>query len=92
MLNYDGERVKNIYTGLLAQEVKCLTCQKPSIREEHFGDLNIPVDGFSSLTDSLNNFTAPETLQGDNKYHCENCNKLVDARKQLRLRRCESKR
>lgn len=82
----DRERVKSIYTGCTAQEVRCLRCQHRSIREEYFGDLQITVDGFSCLDESLKALTASESLSGDNKYHCENCDALVDARKQVRLR------
>jgi len=83
----DKVRVKDIYTGSLAQEVKCLKCENRSIREECFADLNIPVDGFDGIISSLSAFIAPESLSGENKYHCEKCNELVDARKQIRLRK-----
>lgn len=83
----DKERVKAIYTGCTAQEVRCLRCQHRSIREEFFGDLQITVDGFSSLDESLKALTAAESLSGDNKYHCDKCDAHVDARKQVRLRK-----
>ena len=65
----------------------CLKCGSCSIREEFFGDLNVPVDGFSGIEQSLTAFTTPESLTGDNRYQCEKCNELVNAQKQVRLRK-----
>ena len=81
------QHIKSIYTGSWAQEVRCLKCGSCSIREEFFGDLNVPVDGFSGIEQSLTAFTTPESLTGDNRYQCEKCNELVNAQKQVRLRK-----
>jgi len=83
----DKKRVKDIYTGTLVQEVRCLKCANRSVREDHFGDLNVPVDGFASLDASLNSFSAPENLTGDNRYRCDKCEDLVDAQKRILLRK-----
>jgi uncharacterized UBP type Zn finger protein len=83
----DKKRVKDIYTGTLVQEVRCLKCANRSVREEHFGDLNITVDGFASLDASLNSFSALENLTGDNRYRCDKCDLLVDAQKRILLRK-----
>lgn len=40
-----------------------------------------------SLHAALSIYTSPELLDGDNRYHCPRCARLVDARKQLRLHR-----
>ena len=82
----DKNRIRSIYTFTGVQEVRCLKCQNRSVREESCGDFNITVDGFKSLTDSLNAWCAPETFSGDNKYRCDKCNAYVEARKQMRLR------
>ncbi len=38
-----------------------------------------------SLSKALVRFTAVEALQGDNKYHCSNCQKKVRALKQFAI-------
>lgn len=56
------------------------------LNQEDFLDLSVAVSGTSSLEFGLrNNYCDTETMSGKNQYRCENCNKLVDAKKVCKL-------
>lgn len=53
-------------------QVKCMQCLHESNRYENMMDLAVEIQGnIESLEDALAQFTAPEKLQGDNKYKCD---------------------
>ena len=78
----ERERVEAIYTGSMQQEVRCFKCGHSSTSKQVFEDLQIPIEGFGNLDDSLKDMTQAETLQGNNQYFCDKCQENVDARKQ----------
>ncbi|ERN02450.1 hypothetical protein AMTR_s00096p00170210 [Amborella trichopoda] len=77
--------IHQIFGGCLRSKVKCLRCQHESERYENIMDLTLEILGWvGSLEDALCQFTAPEFLDGDNKYRCGRCAAYVKAKKQLR--------
>lgn len=71
--------------------VKCLDCGTEKSREDTFLDIPLAVRPFGSqvaygsVEEALNAFVQPETLNGNNQYHCEKCNKKCDAQKWLKF-------
>ncbi|KAK7840555.1 ubiquitin carboxyl-terminal hydrolase 25 [Quercus suber] len=49
-------------------------------------DISLDVLVSNSLKDAFQKFFQPEILDGNNKYKCDNCKKLVAARKQMSIR------
>nr|CAD7396000.1 unnamed protein product [Timema poppensis] len=71
--------------------VKCLDCSTEKSREDTFLDIPLPVRPFGStvaygsVEEALRAFVQPETLDGNNQYFCEKCNKKCDAHKGLKF-------
>ncbi|CAM6021515.1 unnamed protein product, partial [Sphagnum balticum] len=78
--------IHHIFGGHLQSQVKCMQCQHESNRYESMMDLAVEIHGIvESLEDALAQFTAPELLDGENKYKCDRCNAYVKADKRLTL-------
>ncbi|KAM2399318.1 hypothetical protein ACFXTH_035892 [Malus domestica] len=75
--------VKEIFGGALQSQVKCLSCGTESNKVDEIMDISLDVLHCNSLKDALQRFFQPEILDGQNKYKCESCKKLVAARKQM---------
>ncbi|KAF3441127.1 hypothetical protein FNV43_RR15038 [Rhamnella rubrinervis] len=78
--------VKEIFGGALQSQVKCLSCGTESNKVDEIMDISLDVFHSNSLKDALQRFFQPEVLDGNNKYKCESCKKLVSARKQMSIR------
>ncbi|XP_076896420.1 ubiquitin carboxyl-terminal hydrolase 25-like [Bidens hawaiensis] len=77
--------VKEIFGGALQSQVKCLVCGHESNKVDEIMDISIDVLNSNSLKDAFESFFQPETLDGNNKYKCDSCKKLVAARKQMSI-------
>ncbi|CAA2982785.1 ubiquitin carboxyl-terminal hydrolase 25-like [Olea europaea var. sylvestris] len=77
--------VKEIFGGALQSQVKCLSCGSESNKVDDIMDISLDVLHSGSLKDALQRFFQPEVLDGNNKYKCDNCKKLVAARKQMSI-------
>ncbi|XP_010487240.1 PREDICTED: ubiquitin carboxyl-terminal hydrolase 25-like [Camelina sativa] len=77
--------VKEIFGGSLQSQVKCLSCGAESNKADEIMDISLEILNSSSLKESLQKFFQPEILDGNNKYRCESCTKLVTARKQMSI-------
>ncbi|GLU14663.1 hypothetical protein SLE2022_312220 [Rubroshorea leprosula] len=77
--------VKDIFGGALQSQVKCLSCGYESNKVDEIMDISLDIVHSSSLKDAMQKFFQPEVLDGNNKYKCENCKKLVAARKQMSI-------
>lgn len=76
--------IQQIFGGYLQSKIKCLKCQHISERYEKMMDLTVEIEGnIESLQAALGQFTAPEILDGSNKYKCDRCKCYVKAKKQL---------
>ena len=80
--------ITNIFEGDRQYETRCSKCDKTSIREDKFHELELSMDSNtnSSLKSSLKSLIKAEKLQGDNKYRCDDCG-LVDATRKMNLTR-----
>ncbi|KAF3289638.1 hypothetical protein TWF970_003407 [Orbilia oligospora] len=77
---------RGFFGGTFVQQVKSMECEHVSEREESFSAIQCDIKGKKNLQESLKAFVEGETLNGDNKYSCTNCNKHVDAVKRTCLK------
>ncbi|KAL9236509.1 hypothetical protein vseg_011170 [Gypsophila vaccaria] len=75
--------VKEIFGGSLQSQVKCLSCGSESNKVDEIMDICLEISGCNSLKDAMKKFFQAEILDGNNKYKCERCKKLVTAKKQM---------
>ncbi|XP_063698323.1 ubiquitin carboxyl-terminal hydrolase 47-like [Culicoides brevitarsis] len=86
-----ADLINQLYEGKMTDYVKCLECSTEKSREDTFLDIPLPVKPFgssiayNSVEEALRAFVQPETLDGNNQYHCETCNKKCDAHKGLKF-------
>ena len=86
-----ADLINRLYEGKMIDYVKCLECHTEKQREDKFLDIPLPVRPFGSSVayecaeDALRAFVQPETLDGNNQYFCEKCNKKCDAHKGLKF-------
>ena len=79
--------VKKLYQGKTKSIIRCCECGYKSFNEDTFMDLSLPIMNMfeniynKSLDMAFMNFIKPESLEGDNQYFCEKCNKKVNAEK-----------
>ncbi|CCU76114.1 ubiquitin carboxyl-terminal hydrolase [Blumeria hordei DH14] len=79
--------VHEIFEGVLTSEIKCLTCETTTQRDETFLDLSIDLENHSSVTSCLRQFSAEEMLCERNKFHCDNCGGLQEAERRMKIKR-----
>ncbi|PSN42002.1 Ubiquitin carboxyl-terminal hydrolase 47 [Blattella germanica] len=86
-----SDLILRLYEGKMIDYVKCLECGTEKSREDTFLDIPLPVRPFGStvaygsVEEAIRAFVQPETLDGNNQYHCEKCNKKCDAHKGLKV-------
>lgn len=79
--------LKNLFYGVFANEIICKGCPHRSEREEPFMAIPLTIRNKQSILESLETFVKAEMLEGDNAYHCNDCNLKRDS-----LKRCTIKR
>ena len=79
--------ISDLFEGQLVYGTTCLTCDTVQCRYEKFTYISVPVTsttsqycGAYSLHWSLSQFAAVEYLRYHNKYFCQNCQHLTEAR------------
>ncbi|XP_050541895.1 ubiquitin carboxyl-terminal hydrolase 47-like isoform X2 [Daktulosphaira vitifoliae] len=83
--------INQLYEGKMIDYVKCQECGIEKSREDAFLDIPLPIRPFGStnaygtIMEALRGFTQPETLDGNNQYFCERCNKKCNAHKGLKF-------
>ncbi|KAJ6263233.1 Ubiquitin carboxyl-terminal hydrolase [Drechslerella dactyloides] len=77
---------RGFFGGAFVQQVKSMECEHVSEREEPFSAIQCDIKGKKNLQESLKAYVEGETLNGDNKYSCTNCNRHVDAVKRTCLK------
>ncbi|KAL5716149.1 ubiquitinyl hydrolase 1 [Ranunculus cassubicifolius] len=75
--------VKEIFGGELRSSVKCVVCGGESVKNDEIMDVSLDLWQINSVKDALGRFFGVEVLNGTNKYQCDNCKKLVIAKKQM---------
>lgn len=73
--------INDLFTGVYCNEFVCTECNKLKIKFETFTNIQIDVDDSreSRLEECLKYFSNTERLEESNQYHCDFCNKKVDA-------------
>eukprot|EP00755_Sulcionema_specki_P025248 Sspe_Gene.82887::Locus_54346_Transcript_6_7_Confidence_0.143_Length_2854::g.82887::m.82887/K11842/USP12_46; ubiquitin carboxyl-terminal hydrolase 12/46 len=79
--------VQELFEGQLAAETRCLTCESITSREEVFMGLCVDVMQNVSLLSALRDFSRGEMMDRDNKFHCDVCRSLQEARRSLRIKK-----
>jgi ubiquitin carboxyl-terminal hydrolase 8 len=77
--------ITDLFTGLFFSKITCKECGKISGSFEAFTILQVPVTDNDEikLEECINSFVKEEILTDTNKYFCEDCNKNVDAIKNV---------
>lgn len=79
--------VHQLFGGHLSSCVHCTDCGHDSVTTDPFLDLSLDIRQCNSVGDALNKFGRKDVLDGDNKYRCSGCKKLVRAYKYFRIDR-----
>jgi ubiquitin carboxyl-terminal hydrolase 9/24 len=77
--------VKESFGGIYSHQIISKECQHSSEREEQF--LSISLEVKKNIQEGFLSLVKGETLEGENKYYCERCDKKVKAEKRLTLKR-----
>jgi hypothetical protein len=87
VMNGQNKELSSLFDGLLESAVTCLHCRRPSLTRDRYMDLSLDIYGnhIETLQDALQEFTMTETLSGDNKVFCQQCDCKRNATKGLRL-------
>lgn len=81
------------FEGKMIHHINCLECSTEKTREDTLLDIPLPVRPFGSnmaygsVEEALRAFVQPETLDGNNQYFCDKCDKKCDAHKGLKFTR-----
>lgn len=78
--------IHSLFEGGLTNETRCLSCESLTSRDESFLDLSLEIGQNSSVEECMRRFSALEAMRGDNKFYCDTCCSLQEAKKCLRLR------
>lgn len=62
-------------------------CNHVSDRDENFFTLSLEVKGKRNIIESLDLYVQGDLLEGENQYHCGQCDKKVDARKRTCIKK-----
>jgi ubiquitin carboxyl-terminal hydrolase 9/24 len=76
-----------ILGGVFADQKICKGCPHRYSREESFTLLSVDVKHSQRLSESLEQYVKGDLLEGPNAYHCEKCNKKIDAVKRTCIKR-----
>ncbi|KAJ3377786.1 Ubiquitin carboxyl-terminal hydrolase 36 [Lobulomyces angularis] len=79
-----------IFAGHLRSQVDCSTCGYESKTFDPLLDLSLEIRNCNSLHKAFSHFTKPEILSKKNKYKCDKCKKLTEAKKQILIARAPS--
>lgn len=76
-----------ILGGTFADQKICKGCPHRYSREESFTLLSVDVKHSTRLSESLEQYVKGDLLEGPNAYHCEKCNKKIDAVKRTCIKK-----
>uniref|UniRef100_A0A7S3WH44 ubiquitinyl hydrolase 1 n=1 Tax=Emiliania huxleyi TaxID=2903 RepID=A0A7S3WH44_EMIHU len=80
-------QVHSIFEGVLTSETRCMCCEALTTRDERFLDLSLEIEQNSSVSACMRNFSSSEPLRGDNKFFCDTCCSLQEAKRCMRVKR-----
>ncbi|KAI9458341.1 hypothetical protein BJY52DRAFT_426013 [Lactarius psammicola] len=79
--------VRRLFEGTLTSEVRCLTCETVSSRDESFLDLSIDIEQNTSVAACLRQFGTSEMLGQRNRFFCESCCGPQEAEKRMKIKK-----
>ncbi|KAI9592797.1 hypothetical protein BDF19DRAFT_387976, partial [Syncephalis fuscata] len=79
--------VYRVFGGYLRSQVHCLDCDHRSNTYDPLLDLSVDLAGVDSVEKALRRFTRPEKLTRENRYRCDSCRQMVEARKRFTVER-----
>eukprot|EP01130_Rhizamoeba_saxonica_P005953 TRINITY_DN2361_c0_g1_i1.p1 TRINITY_DN2361_c0_g1~~TRINITY_DN2361_c0_g1_i1.p1 ORF type:complete len:938 (+),score=212.59 TRINITY_DN2361_c0_g1_i1:55-2868(+) len=80
----ENKLIEHNFSGKQRYTTTCLACNNQSFTDSGFYNINLHLSG-GNINKSLDAFTEPEVLRGDNKYRCDECDSLQDAKRQLSI-------
>lgn len=75
-----GNMLKDLFELQTITEVTCKKCKETSERISTSFMLGLEVKNKKTIYDSFSSLIKPETMEGDNSYRCDNCDKKVSNR------------
>ncbi|KAI0670438.1 cysteine proteinase [Trametes maxima] len=78
--------IMNQFEGKQVYNTVCQNCLRRSERDSDFLEIEVNLENNATLEDRLFALLEPETLSGDNKYLCQQCDSLQDAKRYVELR------
>ncbi|TBU50715.1 cysteine proteinase [Dichomitus squalens] len=69
------------FQGRLVYNTVCQHCHRRSGRDSDFLEIEVNLENNATLEERLTALLEPETLSGDNKYFCQQCDNLQDAKR-----------
>ena len=78
--------VKNTFKLTLANEIICKDCPHMSETDEDAISIILSVKNKKNIYEGLNAFVQSDTLEGENAYYCERCDKKVSAYKRQNVK------
>ncbi|VDD77646.1 unnamed protein product [Mesocestoides corti] len=79
--------IENVIGGAFEDQKICIDCPHRYQREESFLAVSVDVNNNSTLCESLEEYVKSDLLDGDNAYHCDQCDKKVAVRKRMCIKR-----
>lgn len=76
-----------IFGGWFRSRVTCMACRHNSDTYESFLDMPLEIKGCENLYHCFQKFTREERLDESNKYKCEKCRQMTNAKKQFTVHR-----
>jgi ubiquitin carboxyl-terminal hydrolase 9/24 len=73
--------------GTFADQKICKGCPHRYSRDESFTLLSVDIKHSQRLSESLEQYVKGDLLEGPNAYHCEKCNKKIDAVKRTCIKK-----
>ncbi|KAI1301417.1 Ubiquitin carboxyl-terminal hydrolase 48 [Halotydeus destructor] len=77
--------VQNQYRGEYEYTTRCHGCGYESRSPSTFYELSVNISGHKSVQGCLQEFFAPEAMEGSDQYHCVKCKKMQNATRTVRL-------
>eukprot|EP01028_Stygiella_incarcerata_P008761 TRINITY_DN39258_c0_g1_i1.p1 TRINITY_DN39258_c0_g1~~TRINITY_DN39258_c0_g1_i1.p1 ORF type:complete len:392 (-),score=75.83 TRINITY_DN39258_c0_g1_i1:33-1208(-) len=78
--------VREIFEGMLANEVRCLSCERVTTTDASCLDVSVNVKQNTSLMSCLRSFSSVEMMSGKDKFRCEMCSSLQEAQMSIRIK------
>ena len=79
--------MQSLFEGTLTNVTECIRCGSVTHRDESFLDLSVDLADHHSISSCLRSFSSSETLDGADKFLCDQCGCRQEAVKSLSIKR-----